>query len=334
MIVGLVLLACAPAAAAEPAPLGQVVIVVDASGTARVGVGEPAQEGRVPALVFFGGEDAAVGLEADRGVGAAVARAVEARTALGGLPALVRFAARGAPAERVAVLDARLAGAGFAVSAVDAPATGTDPTTQVTADLAGFHRRDQPGQPAADAAEAVRWLITAARYGYGHGEPAFEPGPDGTPRMLRPAGWQEPATGYACPFPMSPALAPPPGMALEIYLAGDGAQLNEEAMGTWCDRAARALLAACGGDGLLAELEAGPAEVHWAPPPAEGLWWIVPERVVPPGGSTMGADGSCLAEALDDWAIAAIHRSAVIRVRLVEDDLQQGCARTVEERCQ
>jgi hypothetical protein len=230
------------AEAAESTPLGEVVVVVTAGGEVLVGVGEPPGDGRVPALVFFPAEGTALDATTDEGAGGAVARAVDARTRLSELPTLRRYAARGAPAERVAVLDARLTDAGFAPVKVDAPAEGADPASQMTADLFGFHRRDQPGRPAADAPEAVQWLMGAARYGYGHGEPAFESGPDGQPRMARPDGFEEMTSGYACPFPASPVLAPPPGMALEISQVGEQTGIVEEAMGQWCDRAARALL--------------------------------------------------------------------------------------------
>jgi len=153
--------------------------------------------------------------------------------------------------------------------------------------------------------------------------------------MLWPEGFKEPTTGYACPFPSSPALAPPPGMVLEVYLQAGQDGLPQEAMAQFCDRSARALLKACGGDDLLVQFEPGPAEVRWAaPPPGEALWWIVPDRILLPGGSEMGGGDSCLVEALAGWEIASPFHERVMRVRLVEDDLQTGCAREVDEKCQ
>lgn len=298
-------------------PAAEVVVTATAGGEVLVGVGEPPTEAQLPALVYL-----------EQGAADLVRSIAALRDALGGSPVLRRYAAPDAPG--VEALDRTLAATGLAVEPVDPPAEGTVPTTQMTADAGGFHRRDAPGHPAPDAASAVRQLIEVSSYGHGHGQPLFQPAGDGSMTQLRAADWDRETQAYACPFPATPALTGPAGVALEISLA-DGRSASEEALASWCDRSARALASSCGADEVIDAFEMGVVESAYGDPPGPGPWWLRPGHVAPSGASSMPQ--ACAADALSSLEIAATHAGVTLRYNLIEDDLSEGCRREIDEAC-
>ncbi|MDP7111064.1 MAG: hypothetical protein QGH45_03830 [Myxococcota bacterium] len=314
-----------PATAAETdLPAAEVVVVVGAGETALVGVGEPPTDQALTALVYLAGEDGA-----DRWNRGAIPRAVRSLAAtMGGAP-LVRVLA-GADGEPfdTSDLERGLKKAGFP------PVTVHDDTgaltRQMTADAGGFHTRGEPGRPAPTAAEAVARWRQVASYGHGHTEPMFEPDGAGGQTQLRVPGWDEEVAAYACPFPTLLATPAPAGYAVEMGVAG-GRTVSEEALASWCERAARELLRECGSDELTAAFADGDhAETAFGDPPGPGLWWLAPARVLPPGG--VGGE-PCVSPALDRLRVAADHAGLILHVGLTEDDVEAGCRRQRLESC-
>jgi hypothetical protein len=298
-------------------PAAEVVVTVTGTG-ALVGVGEPPNPDRIGALVY---------LRHDGDVAAAVGQLV---AALGGAPTVRLFGTSAAPREAIEAASAAIEVAGLEAEQVDATGDGPDPGAQMTADAGGYHRRDAPGQLAQDAAAAVKVFADVASYGHGHTPPLFEPTPGGGMRQVRPAGWDQPTRAYACPFPSTPGLQGPAGMALELSL-GDGRTASEEAFAGWCDGLARALATSCDPAELLDTFEAGPVELAYGDPPTAGPWWLLPDSAAPRGGSSLTV--ACAADALIAHRVAALHAGILLRIALVQSDLTEGCRRVVEESC-
>jgi len=316
---GLALIAAfSAAAAATPRhrPAVELVVTVTGEGEVLVGLGEPPAADRLGALVYVAG-----------GGSSLPETLATLREAVGGAPAARRFAARGAPPDEVAAVDASLAG--FTAAFVDPADDGPDAGAQMTADHGGYHRRDAPGSPAPDAKMALAQLLEVSSYGHGHGEPMFEPA-GGAMRQVRAQGWDQPTQAYACPFPSTPDRAGPVGMAVELSLAG-GRSASEEALASWCERSAHALATHCAADEVIAAFELGVVESSYGQAPPTGPWWLSPEHVGPSGGSTMPV--ACAADALGTVEIAGLHADLVLRFRLIEDDLATGCRREIDESC-
>ncbi len=319
------LLAAAPAtasAAGAPRPALEVVVTGLSDGRVLVGVGEPPGGDRVAGLVYLGAPVMARDVEV-------VAGRVRALAAAAGGTAGLRVygAADGHPlaAEVLDLLAPHLPGTLAYVAGDEDPGAAA----RMTADGGGYHRRDDPGHPADDAADAVRTLDGVMGYGSGHAEPVFEPAPGGGMTRAHAAGWSEDAAGFTCPFPANPAAPPPPGMALELTLA-DGSRARQEALATWCDAAARGLMAECGAAGLMDALEAGAATARVADAPDEGRWWLPLEGVAAAGSMT--AD-PCLSAGLAGVDVGTPYAGRLLELRLVEADLSGGCGRAIQERC-
>ena len=310
------LLTSPAAIAAERAlPAAEVVVTVAAEAT-LVGVGEPPSADRLGALIYL----------AD--VSDTTAAVRDAADALGGTPPVRRFATAGASADAVASADTAIRATGLQLTTVDADSA--DPGAQMTADAGGYHRRDAPGRPAADAAAPREALAPVASYGHGHAEPMFEPVSGAGMRQVRADGWDQPTRGYACPFPATPGLDAPVGMALEITV-GDGRSASEEALAGWCDHVALALASSCAATDTLDAFATGPVEVAYGDPPAPGPWWLLPLTVAPAGGSSLPV--ACAADSLASLPIAATHAGLSLRFTVAESDLTEGCRRVVEESC-
>lgn len=309
--------ASAALASDRAVPAAEVVVTVTGTG-ALVGVGEPPSPDRVGALIY---------MQHDGDVTAAVGRLA---AALGGAPPVRCFGTSAATGEAIEAADVAILRAGLDAERVDAGGGGADPGAQMTADGGGYHRRDDPGRPAPDAATAVKVFADVASYGHGHTPPMFEPAPGGGMRQVRAAGWDQPTRAYACPFPSTPGLQGPAGMALELTL-GDGRTASEEAFAGWCDGLARALAASCDPAELLDTFEAGPVELAYGDPPTPGPWWLLPDSAAPRGGSSLTV--ACAADALTAHRVAADHAGILLRIALVQSDLTEGCRRVVEESC-
>ena len=315
-LIGVCLAANIATAGPRHRPAAEVVVTVTADGDVLLGLGEPPSTDRLPALVYL--ERSSIPLPESIS---------SLREVLGGDPPLRRFATAGAPPDLLAEVDEALASLSPAVVAPED--SGPDPGAQMTADSNGYHRRDALGAPAADAETALRQLMEVASYGHGHGSPMFEP-VDGGMQQVRPGGWEQPTQAYACPFPSTPGLVGPVGMAVELSLA-DGRSASEEAMASWCERTSVALASSCGADEILAAFELGVVESSYGQAPGLGLWWMRPDHVGPAGGSTMPV--ACAADALATVEIAALHADLTLRYRLIEDDLTTGCRRELDESC-
>ncbi len=311
----------AHAAGERARPATELVVTVTPDG-ALVGVGEPPAADRLAALVYLEG---AAPLGA--GDGAGLARTLDTlAAALTGAPAIRRYVAEDTDAADVRGVDRVLGAGGRVVERVD----DTAPAARMTADAAGYHRRDDPGSPAASAAEAVRALRAVASYGHGHGSPMFEPVPGGGMAQVRAEHWDRATRAYACPFPATPGSNAPAGTALEIAL-GDSRSASEEAMAGWCDHVARTLARSCDAGEILEAFDTGAIEAVYGDPPGPGLWWLRPDAAAPAGQATVTVD--CAAEALMSLEIAADHAGLSLRYQLSEDDLSQGCRRELEEAC-
>ena len=296
----------------------EVVVTVTGDG-ALVGVGEPPYRDRIGALVYL--EDG----------GASVITSVRSlAAALGGTPTVRRFCTADAPADAIVAADAAIAATDLPAVAVDVTTGAIGPGAQMTADRGGYHRRDGVGRAAADALGAVRAFSDVASYGHGHAPPMFEGTADGAMQQVRPDGWDQPTQAYACPFPSTPGLEGPTGMAVEMSLAA-GRTASEEAFAAWCERTARNLASSCDATEILDAFESGPIEVAFGDPPAVGLWWLHPESAAPAGGSSVSV--ACAADALMDQHVAALHPGILLRITLVESDLTEGCRRMIEESC-
>jgi len=316
-LLGLLLVASTATGAPRHRPAAEVVVTVTAAGDVLVGLGEPPSDERLPVLVYVGTGD----------------RALEdslppLREALGGSPPVRRYASRGATPDLLAAVDGALAR--FAAVAVDPVEGGPDPGAQMTADRGGFHRRDSPGAAAPDAQAALSQWVEVASYGHGHGQPMFELAGGGM-RQVRTDGWEQATRAYACPFPATIGRSGPAGKALELGLA-DARTASEEALASWCERAARALTTHCDVDEIIAAFDLGVVESTYGEGPGEGLWWLAPDHVGPAGGSTM--DVPCAADALISLEIAALHGGLGLRFHLIGDDLTTGCRREIVEGCQ
>ncbi len=308
----------APAALAgdRASPAAEVVVTVTGTG-ALVGVGEPPTPDRIGTLVYL------------RHDGDVAAAAGQLAATLGGTPTVRLFGTNAASGEAIEAADVAILRAGL-VATHDTTGDGPDPGAQMTADAGGYHRRDAPGQLALDAAAAVKAFAEVASYGHGHTPPLFEPAPGGGMRQVRPGGWDQPTRAYACPFPSTPGLQGPAGMALELSL-GDGRTASEEAFAGWCDSLALALAASCDPAELLDTFEAGPVELAYGDPPDAGPWWLLPDSAAPRGGSSLAV--ACAADALTAHRVAALHAGILLRVALVQSDLTEGCRRVIEESC-
>ena len=102
-------------------------------------------------------------------------------------------------------------------------------------------------------------------------------------------------------------------------------------MASWCERSSIALASRCGADEILTAFQLGVVEASYGQAPEHGLWWMMPDHVGPTGGSTMPI--ACAADALASIEIAALHADLVLRYRLIEDDLNTGCRRELDESC-
>ena len=305
-------------------PAAEVVVVLNAEGAPLVGIGEPPSTGEIAALVFVA--------PAEGGGAATTGRAVETALALAG-------AIGGSPPVRIFVSPDGTPGAAEALSEVLADAglapvvvhgEDGDATRQMTADAGGFHPRGEPGRPVPDAATAVAAWRRVASYGYGHTPPAFEPDGAGGRKQLRVPGWDEPTAGYACPFPALLANPAPAGLSVELGVDG-GRTVPEEALASWCDAAAGALIRACAPDDLEATFADGAhAILDFGDPPGPGLHWLRPDRVVPPGD--LSAD-PCMATALAPLEVAADHAGLTLHLRLTDEDIESGCRRERMETC-
>lgn len=313
-----------PAVGAERhRPAAEVVVVFGAEGDPLVGVGEPPSAEAITALVF---------LAPARGDGDIGGRTLDAaRTlagVLGGIPPIRIFVAAGADAGHAELLSRALGEAGL--GSVEIHGAADDATRQMTADGGGFHARGQAGSPAVDPAGAVATWRRVASYGYGHTPPAFEPDGAGGRRQLRVPGWDEPAAGYACPFPVLLATPAPAGLAVELGVDG-GRTVPEEALASWCDAAARELVRACAPDDLEAAFgDDSHAVIDFGNAPGPGLFWLRPDRVVPPGG--LSAD-PCVTSALTPLEVAADHAGLTLHLRLTDEDIESGCRRERLETC-
>jgi hypothetical protein len=321
----LVALTALPAIAADPhLPAAEVVVVVDGGEHALVGIGEPPADQALTALVHLAGEEGGGRWKVE-----AIPRAIRAlKAAMGGDPPVRVLAGPDGATPDMSGLEAALKQAGILAAVVHDD--GGTLARQMTADAGGFHTRGEPGHPAPTAAEAVARWRQVASYGDGHAEPMFEPDGAGGQRQLRAPGWDEQVAAYACPFPTLLASPAPAGLAVEMGVAG-GRTVSEEALASWCERAARELLRECGSDELAAGFADGDhAETTFGDPPATGLWWLAPERIVPPGG--VGGE-ACVSPALDRLRVAADHAGLTLHVALTEDDVEAGCRRQRLESC-
>ena len=296
-------------------PAAEVVVTVSAEAT-LVGVGEPPNSDRLGALVYL----------ADVTDTAAAVR--EMAAALGGAAGVRRYATATATDDALQAADAAIRATGLPLSTVAPEAA--DPGAHMTVDAGGYHRRDALGDAATAPGAAVETFAAVSSYGHGHAEPMFEPLPGGGMRQVRAEGWDQPTRSYACPFPATPGLDAPVGMALEITV-GDGRSASEEALASWCDHVATALASSCPAADTLDAFATGPVEVVFGDPPGPGLWWLLPLSAAPAGGSSVPVD--CAAEALATLPIAATHAGLTLRFTLVEGDLTEGCRRVVEESC-
>jgi hypothetical protein len=309
------------AAGERARPAAELVVTVTPAG-ALVGVGEVPAADRVGGLVYLAG---AAPLQP--GDSAGLARTLDAlAAALGGQIEVRRFIAADTDDAVLRAVDRILGAGGRVVLRNDEEGSGA----QMTADAAGYHRRDDAGSPAATPADAIRALRAVASYGHGHGAPLFEPVPGGGMNQVRAPDWDRPTQAYACPFPSTPGTHAPAGTALEISL-GDSRSASEEALAGWCEQVSGALARACDAGETLEAFEQGVIEAAYGDPPGPGLWWLRPEGAAPAGGSTVAVD--CAAEALMSLEIAADHAGLVVRYALAEDDLTQGCRREIEEAC-
>ncbi len=310
----------APNSSAQEAwPAAEIVVVVSEEDL-LVGLGEPPQSHRVPVLIYV----------LDDGSLDMLSRATDLRAGIGGAPAARLYNLAGEDFTVASKLIASLKAKGFQVVEEVLGGDGPNPGDQLTIDTAGYHKRSAPGQPAKDVPQALTDFGNLTSYGFGHGEPLFEPDAGGAMRQLRVEGWDRPAAAYACPFPANPSLAGPAGTILELSLA-DNRSAPEEALAAWCDHAAESLARSCGADGLAEALETGTVEVRFGDPPGLGLWWLRPHQVELPVG--IGTGDACVEEALLTLSVAALHAGLTLRYRLVEGALDSGCGRVVEEKC-
>lgn len=316
--VPLMLLANVALAGERATPAAEIVVTVTDHGT-LVGVGEPPSLDRLGVLVYVagGGEDVAATVH-------------ELALALAGSPTVCRFATATTPLDALDATDAVLAGTGLPTTGVLVSTTAEDPGAQMTVDAGGYHRRDALGRAAADATAAVETFTQVASYGHGHTEPLFEAIADGGMRQVRTKDWDQSIRAYACPFPATPGLRGPAGMALELKLA-EGRTASEEAFAGWCESLARALVSHCDATELLTAFDAGSVEVAYGDPPGPGLWWLLPDSAAPHGGSSLTV--ACAADALTAHHVAALHAGILLHIALVESDLTEGCRRVVEESC-